>query len=131
MKNINSIAVEGNLTKAPHVTEKGAFFTVAHNSYFKKKEDTDWSTKVAYIKCVIWGSNNIPADLQKGSSISLEGSIASLPNKTTGYQEMIVNVNKTTVAAPKPQPQEEQEAPQEEAPAPVAKKKAGRPKKTK
>lgn len=57
-KNLNTVALSGNLTRDPEIrfTEGGGAvcnFTVAANRQFKRGEE--WVDEVAFIDCVLWG----------------------------------------------------------------------------
>lgn len=75
--NINSVTMNGNLTKEPDLKEAGGTsvceLRIATNSSFKK--DGKWESKAHFFQVNVWGAQgeNCAKYLKKGSKVSILG----------------------------------------------------------
>lgn len=80
MNNLNSILIEGNLTKDPEykLTPKGTplcKFIIATNRFYKKNESEDWENEVSYFEIVTWAklAEICNKHLKKGRGVRIIG----------------------------------------------------------
>lgn len=90
---MNSVNLIGRITKNLELrkTEKGESFlgfTITVNEYSKEKEYTN------YIECVTFGktAENMSKYLEKGSLISVEGSVSSRTVEKEKHKETVMNI---------------------------------------
>jgi len=78
MNDLNSVLVEGRLTKEPNrgLTRSGkdfCLFTVANNSYYKPEGSEEWIQKTVFIDVSLFGRNAVNFDGVKGTHVRLVG----------------------------------------------------------
>lgn len=81
---INKVMLVGRLTRDPEVKVLESGQTVANiglavNRSYKKKDATEYSQEVAYVRCTLWGKQAELAEkyLKKGSPVYVEGRLVS------------------------------------------------------
>lgn len=77
MSSLNSVLIEGNLTRDPETSTLASGtalckFSIAYNRNYKKGDI--WEKEVSYFDVVVWGNLvDRLADLKKGSSVKVVG----------------------------------------------------------
>lgn len=80
MNDMNSVILEGRLTKDPYVgtTRNDNPFialTLANNQYYKGEEDQQWIQKVCYMDCSLFGKLTNTFNAVKGDKVRVVGNL--------------------------------------------------------
>lgn len=106
---INSVAISGNLTRAPELKELGGTsclsFCVAVNDRRKNQQTGEWEDVPNFVDCTLWGSRaeSLGKWLHKGSKVSVSGRLRYSSWEKDGQKrsKLEVNVNELEFMAPK------------------------------
>ena len=97
MKNINSVAISGNLTRDPEQNGPAVKFTVAVND--RTKDGDEWTDRPNYIDCVVFGKYGevLLGQLRKGIKVCVQGRLRWSSWEKDGKKRSKVEVAADTV----------------------------------